>query len=63
MRNMTKSTFAVGAGTTGRKFIYQVLDKLDKSHGLNDNDFDTTDEGVLCEVPNHPLCPVKSFET
>ena len=60
---MTKSTFAVRADTTGRKFIYQVSDKLDKNHGANDNDFDTIGERVLCEVPNHPLCPVKSFET
>ena len=63
MRNMTKSTFAVGADATGRKFIYQVSDELDKNHGANDNDFDTISEGVLYEVPNHPLCPVKSFET
>ena len=63
MRNMTKSTFAVGADAAGRKFIYKVSDELDKNHGANDNDFDTISEGVLYEVPNHPLCPVKSFET
>ena len=63
MRNMTKSTFAVGADATGRKFIYQVSDELDKIHGANDNNFDIIDDVVLCEVPNHPLCPVKSFET
>ena len=63
MRNITKSTFDVGADATGRKFIYQVSDELGKNHSANDNDFDTIGEGVLYEVPNHPLCPVKSFKT
>ena len=30
MRNMTKFTFAVGADATGKKFIYEVSDELDK---------------------------------
>ena len=63
MRNMAKSIFAVGVNATGRKFIYEVSDEPDKKHGANDNNFDTIGKGVLCEVPNRPLCPVKCFET
>ena len=43
MRIMTKSTFTVEADATERMFIYQVSDELDKNHGTNDNDFDTTE--------------------
>ena len=60
---MTKSTFAVRADATGRNFIYDVSDELDKNYGANDNNFDTIGKGVLCEVPNRPPCPVQSFET
>ena len=36
LRNMQKSTFAIGVDADGRRYIYQKTDEADKNHGAND---------------------------
>jgi hypothetical protein len=33
LRNMTKSTFAIGTDSTGRKFVHQIIGESTKNHG------------------------------
>ena len=59
---LTKQTFAVQADATGKKYVYQALDELDKNHRGKDQPDDSPGEGRMYERPNSPYCPVKTFE-
>ena len=59
---MDKNTFTIKQDATGRRYISQVKDELDKNHGQNDNNFDTIGEGAIYEIPESETCPVKTFE-
>ena len=61
LRLLTKQSFATKTDATGRKFVYQATDELDKNHRGNDNADDSTGEGLMYEQDG-PLCPVKAFE-
>ena len=61
-RQMDKNTFTIKQDATGRRYISQVKDELDKNHGENDNNFDTIGEGAIYEIPESETCPVKTFE-
>lgn len=62
LRNMTKSTFAIGTDSTGRKFVHQIIGESTKNHGVDDTPDDTTGECKIYEQPESPFCPVKCFE-
>ena len=62
LRLLTKQTFAVQADATGKKYVYQALDELDKNHRGKDQPDDSPGEGRMYERPNSPYCPVKTFE-
>ena len=44
LRQMTKETFAIGTDSSGKRFIYQKSGEVDKNHGVDDDQFDTTGE-------------------
>ena len=50
------------ADATGKKYVYQALDELDKNHRGKDQPDDSPGEGRMYERPNSPYCPVKTFE-
>ncbi|CAB4030289.1 uncharacterized protein LOC110048984, partial [Paramuricea clavata] len=56
LRLLTKQLF-----TTGRKFVYQAADELDKNKRGHDKADDSPGEGRMYEQDG-PLCPVKAFE-
>ena len=62
LRLLTKQTFAVQADATGKKYVYQALDELDKNHRGKDQPDYSPGEGRMYERPNSPYCPVKTFE-
>ena len=62
LRLLTKESFAVQVDAAGKKFVYQVVDELDKNHRANDQPDDSPWEGRLYERPESPYCPVKTFE-
>ena len=61
LRLLTKQSFAIKTDGTGRKFVYQAADELDKNHRGHDNADDSPGEGRMYEQDG-PLCPVKAFE-
>ena len=61
VRLLTKQSFAIKTEATGRKFVYQAADKLDKNHRGKDNADDCTGEGRMYEQDG-PFCPVKALE-
>ncbi|XP_028412673.1 uncharacterized protein LOC114535592 [Dendronephthya gigantea] len=61
LRLFTKQSFAIKTDATGKKFVYQATDELDKNHRGHDNADDSTGEGRMYEQDG-PLCPVKAFE-
>ena len=63
LRLHTKQSFAVTVDETGRKYVYQEQDELDKSHRENDDPFDSSGDERMYENANNPkLCPVRAFE-
>ena len=62
LRLLTKESFAVQVDAAGKKFVYQVVDELDKNHRANDQPDDSPGEGRMYERPEIPYCPVKTFE-
>ena len=58
---MNKQTFGVKADATGKNYIYQINSELDKNHGINDDNSETTGKGRIYELPDNPKCPVKNF--
>ena len=62
LRLFTKESFAVQVDAAGKRFVYQVVDELDKNHRANDQPDDSPEEGRMYERPESPYCPVKTFE-
>ena len=62
LRLLTKESFTVEVDAGGKKFVYQVVDELDKNHRANDQPDDSSGEGCMYERPESPYCPVKTFE-
>ena len=62
LRHLTKQTFAVQADATGKKYVYQALDELDKNHRGKYQPDDSPGDGRMYERPKSPYCPVKTFE-
>ena len=63
LRLHTKQLYAVRVDATGRKYIYQELDELDKNHRQNDDPLDSLGDGRMYENANNPkVCPVRAFE-
>ena len=62
LRLLTKESFAVQVDAAGKKFVYQVVDELDKNHRANDQPDDSPGEGRMYERPESPYCPVKTSE-
>ncbi len=62
LRLLTKESFAAQVVAAGKKFVYQVVDELDKNHRANDQPDDSPGEGRMYERPESPYCPVKTFE-
>ena len=63
LREMSKDTFIVGTDASGRKYVTQKMDELDKNHrGQSDKNFDTSGEGLMYETKDE-LCPVVSFNS
>jgi len=59
LRLHTKQSFAVRVDATGRKYVYQEQEELDKNHRENDYPFDSSGDGRMHEKVNNPkLCPV-----
>ena len=53
---MMKDTFIVGSDASGRKFVTQKMDELDKNHRGEDNkNFDTSGEGCTKLMMNFVL--------
>ena len=62
LRLQTKQLFAVQVDATGKRFVYQALDELDKNHRDKDLPSDSPGEGRMYERPESPQCPVQAFE-
>ena len=62
LRLLTKQTFAVYADATGKKYVSQALDELDKNHRDKRQLDDSPGEGRMYKKPKSPYCPVKTFE-
>jgi len=63
LRLHTKQSFAVRVDLTGRKYVYQEQDELDKNHRENDHPFYSSGDGRTYENANNPkLWPVRAFE-
>jgi hypothetical protein len=62
LRQLTKHSFAINTDATGRRFVYQAIDELDKNHRGKDNPDDSTGEGRMYERPESSFCPVKLYE-
>jgi hypothetical protein len=62
LHNHTKLTFAVKSDTTGREYVCQVMDELDKNHGVDAAPNDTIGDGRMYARPGSNLCPVASFK-
>jgi len=45
-----------------KKFVYQVVDELNRNHRENGQPDDSPGEGRIYERPESPFCPVKTFE-
>ena len=50
------------ADATGKKYVYQALDNLDKNHRKKDQPDDSPGEGRVYKRAKSPYCPVKTFE-
>ena len=60
MHGMTTSTFAIKTDVnTGRRFVVQVIDELNKNH----NEMDRESYSAMMPELGNERCPVKSFET
>ena len=57
-----KESFTVQVDGAGRKFVYQVIDDLDKNHRANEQPDDSLGEGCMYERLECPYCSVKTFE-
>ena len=62
LRLLTKESLAVQVDAAGKKFVYQVVDELDKNHRANDQPDDSPGEGRMYERAEWPYCPVKTSE-
>ena len=63
LRLHKRQSFSVSVDGTGRKYVYQHLDELDKNHRQNDDPFDSSAYGRMYENMENPaLCPVRAFE-
>ncbi|KAL5015909.1 hypothetical protein ScPMuIL_005498 [Solemya velum] len=60
LREMKKETFKVAVDDSGRKFVYQNIEEMDKNHRA-DNENAVT-EGRMYKIQGSPCCPVTSFE-
>ena len=49
LRLLTKESFAEQVDAAGKKFVYQVVDELDKNHRANDQPDDSPGEGRMYE--------------
>jgi len=52
----------VQVDAAGKKFVYQVVDELEKNHRANNQPDDSPGEGCMYERPKSPYCPVKTFK-
>jgi hypothetical protein len=62
LREQTKSTYAVKADSTGRRYVYQAIGELDKNHREDSRPHETVGEGRMYALEGNTLCPVASFE-
>jgi len=62
LRLLTKESFAMQVYAAEKKFVYQVVDELDKNHKANDRPDDSPGEGRMYKRPESPYCPFKTFE-
>lgn len=60
--NHTKLTFAGKSDTIGREYVCQVMNELDKNHGVDAAPIDTIGDGRMYTPPANNLCPVASFK-
>ncbi|KAL5006936.1 hypothetical protein ScPMuIL_015742 [Solemya velum] len=60
LKEMKKETFKVAVDDSGRKFVYQNIEEMDKNHRA-DNENAVT-EGRMYKIQGSPCCPVTSFE-
>ena len=48
LRNMKKDTFAIDRDETGRRFIFQQIDKADKNH--SEQDTEMSNQACIYEI-------------
>ncbi|CAB4012871.1 PREDICTED: uncharacterized protein LOC105327636 [Paramuricea clavata] len=59
LRAMTIETFELSTVSTGKRYIFQKTDELDKNH--RDTTTGTVTQGRMYELQGNPACPVESF--
>ena len=59
LRLLTKESFAVQVDAAGKKFVYQVVDELDKNHRANDQPDDSPGKDVCMKDPRVPTVQLK----
>ncbi|CAB4021335.1 PREDICTED: uncharacterized protein LOC105327636 [Paramuricea clavata] len=59
LRAMTIETFELSTDSTGKRYIFQKTDELDKNH--RDTTTGTVTQGRMYELQGNPACPVESF--
>ncbi|XP_062572077.1 uncharacterized protein LOC134234038 [Saccostrea cucullata] len=59
---MTKETFKVSVDSTGREYVFQDIDELDKNHRLDSDLTSYVTDGRMYEIKGHPRCPVSCYK-
>lgn len=62
LRQMTKNTFEIKVDASGKRFVTQTVDEVDKNHRENCDKNATIGEGRMYENLQSDSCPVKTFE-
>lgn len=62
LREMTKNTFQIEVDASGKRYVIQTTDEMDKNHRENCDRNATIGEGRMYENPESIHCPVKTFE-
>jgi hypothetical protein len=60
MAALYKTTFVVKTNSNGLNYVERSQGEAQKNH--NGNDPEKASSGIMPERPDHPLCPVRSFE-
>ena len=59
LREMTTSTFAIAENSSGRRYLYQAVDEMDKNHRVANTE-ETVGEARMYSTSG-PMCPIATW--